>query len=329
MAGLMLLGGCHDAPDYPTTAEGNFDCLWETLDSRYCFFEEKGIDWQEVRERYRIKLIKGITDEEFFEVCSDMLNELEDGHVNLSAPFATSYYREWWTAYPQDFNYRTVQQYYLNFDYRSIGNIDYAILPENIGYVRYPSFEYLPGEGNLDYMLVYLSACDGLIIDIRDNGGGQVTNIKPFVSRLIHEKMIGGYIRHKKGPGHGDFSEPYPVEYEPVSSDRHCVWNKPVAILTNRSCFSAANDFVSVMKEVPGVTIVGARTGGGGGMPFSAELPNGWAVRFSTSPMTDAHGNSIEEGIDPSPGCEVHAPEEELAVGKDAILDRAIYLLTH
>ena len=26
-------------------------------------------------------------------------------------------------------------------------------------------------------------------------------------------------------------------------------------------------------------------TGGGSGLPFSSELPNGWSVRFSASPM--------------------------------------------
>ena len=131
---------------------------------------------------------------------------------------------------------------------------------------------------------------------------------------------------HKNGPGHNDFSEPYPLEYEPADS-YHVKWNGPIVLLTNRSCFSAANSFVSVMKNLPNVTVVGARTGGGGGMPFTSELPVGWSIRFSACPILDAQKIVIETGIDPSPGCEVHAPEEELAEGKDAILDFAIELL--
>ena len=61
-------------------------------------------------------------------------------------------------------------------------------------------------------------------------------------------------------------------------------------------------------------------------MPFTSELPNGWSVRFSACPMTDADGVSTEEGIDPSPGCGVHSPDEELAAGTDRILDFAISL---
>lgn len=324
---LFMLTACHDVPEYSKSPIDTFDCLWETVDQKYCFFEEKDVDWNDVRQRYRSRVLPDITQFELFSLCSEMLAELKDGHVNLSSPFNVSYYRDWWTQYPQDFNYRTVQQYYLDFDYNTLGSIDYKILPENVAYVRYPSFSYMPGEGNLDIMFSYLSGCDALIIDIRNNGGGELTNIRPIVSRLIHEKIVGGYILHKTGPGHNDFSEPYPVEYEPAKKG-HTVWNKPVAVLTNRSCYSAANDFVSVMKEIPGVIIVGARTGGGGGMPFSSQLPNGWNLRFSVSPTLNMHGQSIEQGIDPTAGCEVHASDEQLALGKDAILEFAIDKLT-
>ena len=106
----MSLSSCHDAPDYDTSALGTFDCLWETVDTRYCFFAEKDVDWQEVRDRYRPRVIEGITQTELFGLCSEMLAELRDGHVNLSSAFDISYYREWWSLYPQDFNWRTVPQ---------------------------------------------------------------------------------------------------------------------------------------------------------------------------------------------------------------------------
>ncbi len=59
-------------------------------------------------------------------------------------------------------------------------------------------------------------------------------------------------------------------------------------------------------------------------MPFSGELPNGWNVRFSACPMTDAKGNDIENGIMPTQGCEVHSSDEELAQGFDRILEFAL-----
>lgn len=323
----IVLAGCHDEPDYRNTYYGNFDALAEIIDTRYCFFKEKDIDWNEVTQRYRAEITDSTTVLGLYDICSNMLDELEDGHVNLTSYFSTSYYRKWWSDYPQDFNLRTLQQYYLDFDYYQTSGISYKILDGNVGYMYYPSFSSGIGELNLDYILAILHGTDALIIDIRDNGGGLLTNVGVLVGRFITQETVGGYIVHKTGPGHEDFSEPFEFTYEPAPEYR-IRWDerKPVYVLTNRSCFSAANDFVAVMKTLPNVKIIGARTGGGGGLPFTSELPVGWAVRFSASPIYAPDGSVTEFGIDPTEGCEVHCNDAELAEGRDAILDFALSL---
>lgn len=323
----VILTACEDVPDYRNTPEDTFDALVDIVEARYCFFEAKDIDWQEVASRYRAEIEPGISDHALFDVCARMLDELKDGHVNLSSYFNTSYYRKWWSDYPQDFNLRTLQEYYLDFDYMQTSGISYKVFDGNVGYMYYPSFSSGIGEINLDYILAYLYTTKALIIDIRDNGGGLLTNIDVLVSRFIIEPVKGGSITHKNGPGHNDFSEPYDITYDPCPKYR-VPWltSKPVYVLTNRSCFSAANDFVAVMKTLPNVKIVGARTGGGGGLPFSSELPNGWAVRFSACPIYAPDGSITEFGIEPSEGFEMHCSDEQLAQGKDAILDFAITL---
>lgn len=327
---LLAIGvtSCHDAPDYKDDPYGNFDALADIVSQRYCFFAEKGIDWDAKCREYRAYVKPDTKQLELFNICAALLDELQDGHVNLSSRFNTSYYRKWWSDYPQDFNLRTLQQYYLGFDYMQTTGISYKMLDEDIGYMYYPSFSSGISAVNLDYILAILYESKGLIIDIRDNGGGTLTNINQLVGRFISEKTLGGYIRHKTGPEPDAFSDPYPIEYEAASDTKHVKYmEKPILVLTNRSCFSAANDFVAVMKTLPNVRIVGARTGGGGGLPFSSELPNGWAIRFSACPINDKYDQTTEFGIDPSPGCEVHCTSEELASGKDAILDFALNLL--
>lgn len=322
------LAACHEAPEYKDDPYGNFDALTQIVSNRYCFFKEKNIDWDALCRQYRAQIKPDTKQLELFNICAALLDELKDGHVNLSSRFDTSYYRKWWSDYPQDFNLRTLQQYYLKFDYMQTTGISYKMLTEDIAYMYYPSFSSGISGNNLDYILALLRDSKGLILDIRDNGGGLLTNIKTLVGRFIDKKTLGGYIRHKTGPAHDAFSDPYPVEYEPADPKQRVKYlNKPIIVLTNRSCFSAANDFVSVMKNLPNVRIVGARTGGGGGLPFSSELPNGWAIRFSACPINNSHDETVEFGIEPSPGCEVHCDESDLAAGHDAILDFALDLM--
>ena len=318
----FLLPSCitEDIPE--NTPQGNFEALWETIDTKYCFLdykhEEYGLDWNEVYHRYKNRLTDDMTNKQLFQVLAEMLEELRDGHVNLVATHETSQYRAWYDNYPTNF-VDTIQRIYLGKDYKTVAGIKYQILEDNIGYIYYGSFSSGVGESNLDEVLNELSICDGLILDIRNNGGGLLTLSDRIASRFTNEKRLTGYISYKNGPGHNDFSSPKPVYVKPAT-DR-VRWQKPVAVLTNRRSFSSANDFVGKMKEMPQAIIIGDKTGGGSGLPFSSELPNGWSVRFSASPMYDPDMNHQEFGIDPD--IHVNMTSEDMQKGIDTIIETA------
>ena len=322
---LLSFTSCHKVEVFENDPYGNFDALWTILDERYCFFEYKEIDWEQVRIKYRKKLTMKMTSEELFSVCGDMLMELKDGHVNLSAAHDVSRYWDWLYGSPENYQERLIDEYYLNFDYRYTSGIKYKILPQNVGYMYYGSFSSTIGEGNLDQILAYLSTSTGLIIDVRSNGGGSLSNVETLVSRFINQETLVGYISHKTGPGHQDFSELYPIKYSPSNRIRY---QKPVVVLANRGTYSAANNFVSVMKELPQVVVMGDITGGGSGLPFSSELPNGWSIRFSASPIYDASRQHTEFGVAPTEGYKMDMDLEQVGQGHDTILDRAIAYLT-
>ena len=259
-----------------------------------------------------------MTNKQLFQVLAEMLEELRDGHVNLVTYHETSQYREWYDQYPTNF-VDTIQRIYLGKDYKSIGGIRYQVLEDNIGYIYYGSFSSAIGESNLDEVLNELSICDGLILDIRNNGGGLLTLSDRIAARFTNEKVLTGYLSYKTGPGHNDFSKPEPLYVEPAT-DR-VRWQKPVAVLTNRRAFSSANDFAGKMKQMPQATLIGDKTGGGSGLPFSSELPNGWSVRFSASPMYDPDMKHTEFGIEPD--IHVNMTSEDMQKGLDTIIETA------
>ncbi|MEG1916635.1 MAG: S41 family peptidase [Muribaculaceae bacterium] len=322
---LIGLPSCHEQEEYANNPYGNFDALWSILDEHYCFFKYKDIEWQEVRTKYRAKVFAKMTRQELFDVCATMLNELKDGHTNLSSAWATSYYK-FWSQYPQNYDRRIIQQNYLNFTYNSTSGIMYQIMTNNYAYMYYGDFGNTIGEGNLDYILASFATSDGLIIDVRDNGGGFLTNVETLVGRFIDKPVYAGAVSHKTGPGHNEFSKPYDYSFKPADKSR-IKYNKPVVILTNRSSFSATNNFVSIMKSLPNVRIVGDNTGGGSGLPFTSELPNGWTIRFSACSITDPSGEITEFGVAPSPGCKVDMTIEDMSKGKDTILEKAFTVL--
>ena len=322
---LIGLMGCVNEEEFDNSPQGNLDALWKIIDEHYCFLDYKqqeyGLDWQQVHQKYRQQVTGNINNEQLFEVLGNMLSELRDGHVNLSAAHDFARYWQWFENYPANFS-DSLERRYLGTDYRIASGLRYKVLDDNIGYIRYESFSDGIGSGNLTEVLNYLLLCRGLIIDIRNNGGGDLTNAEKFAARFTNEKTLVGYIQHKTGPGHHDFSEKEPRYIEPAAALR---WQKPVCVLTNRHVFSAANEFTLYMKAMPNVKIVGDRTGGGAGMPFSSSLPNGWVVRFSAVPMYDALHQSTEFGIEPDYPVELLF--EDVLRGEDTIIEYARKLL--
>lgn len=318
---ISLLSSCitEDIPD--NNIYGNYQALWEVLDKHYCFFEEKkadyGLDWNEVYTKYKEKLYPAMDNKQFFEVCANMLAELKDGHVNMYAAHNTARYWKWFEDYPANFS-DSLQRIYLGTNYQMASGLKYKILNDNIGYIYCGSFENAFGSGNLNEILKELAACNGLIIDIRNNGGGQLTSAEKLAGCFTNETRTGAYIAHKTGTGHNDFSTPKPINIEPAEGLR---WQKKTVVITNRKSYSAANSFVMFMKSFPNVIQLGDRTGGGAGMPFSSEMPNGWGIRFSACPMYDIHMNCTEMGIDPD--IKVNQSREDLLNNQDTLIEAA------
>jgi len=314
---LPMLAGCIDEETYDNTPEGNLLALWTLLDEHYCFFREKAIDWDSVYNAYRVRVNDRMSEDQLFEVMAGMLSTLRDGHVNLYYSSDVGRNWSWQEDYPANFS-DTLHRRYLGTDYKITTGLRYRVLDDNVGYIYCSSFSNTLGSGNLDDIFYALTFCRGLIVDVRNNSGGMLTSAETLAARFTDEERLVGYMRHKTGPGHDDFSDMEEQYIKPSSGVR---WHKKVVVLTNRSVYSAANEFVKYMKQMPNALVVGDQTGGGAGMPYSNALPNGWNVRFSACPMYDVNKKTSEFGI--VPDYTVNMTDEDFARGEDTIIEFA------
>lgn len=297
---------------------GNFEALWKIIDEKYCLFEDKKIDWDQIHDEYhnKVKYIENDNEQELFDTLESMVDKLEDGHVNIYTDFDISYSSKWYDGYPYNFNESLLYNKYIK-DYRIAGGMDYATLKENIGYIRYSSFSDDFTQKNLYYVLSsFGDSCKAIILDVRNNGGGSIVTALKLASVFFNNTTTIGYIQHKTGKEHDAFSEPEEMIVDANSTS--IKWLKPVIILANRRSYSATNLFLSAMKQCKNRMIIGGKSGGGGGMPLSYELPNGWMVRFSSVKMTNLKHISIENGIEPDRMVNITSSD------KDDILEYAI-----
>ena len=139
---------------------------------------------------------------------------------------------------------------------------------------------------------------------------------------FTNEEVTVGYISHKTGPGHSDFSPPQPIILKPGKGLR---WQKPIVVLANRRTYSAANAFVMYMKALPNVTFYGRPHGWRFGTSFL--LRTSWRMEHPLfgKPIYNTKMEHTEFGIEPD--IPVSITRKDYQRGVDTILEQARALL--
>ena len=324
---LLIISGCTHpfGEQMDNTPLGNFRALWTIIDEKYCYIDEKGINWDSVYSVYypqfdTIRVTKDEDNRAVFYLMEKMISLLKDGHVNLYSPFDTSsMYNSLLEGYPENFDFGILTQYYLTQkNYQQANGLNYCKIDgDSIGYVYYSSF--LNSFSLTDWLSVldYFSDCKGIVLDVRNNTGGYIENAYKLASPFFTRDTVVGYWQHKSGSKHQDFSD---LKAMYITHSQGW-WKRPVVVLCNRHIFSAANFFVSIMRYADNCLILGGKSCGGGGIPMSYELPNGWLFRFSSVRIFDRDLQSLENGVTPQ------VIVNQQSTDKDDLIEKAIELI--
>jgi carboxyl-terminal processing protease len=322
--------------------EKNFEALWETFYNRYPFFELRNVDWKKQYDTYRPKVTKETSDDELFDIICKMLNPLDDGHVELKVKASGArkerYFNpELMPRFWQEFTSRQIKELFKTTEKTLVANgfgkpketqawILHYCRSRTFGYIRILELEGIKKRrltAALDKIARDFKDLEGIIIDIRDNPGGDDSTAITIINRFCDRKRVAFHRKTKIGAGQDDFASLKTSYIEPQGDVQ---FTGPIALLTCDSVFSGGEAFALAIKRLPHVTIIGDHTNGIFSYTLDKKLPNGWRYclsyqKYLSADMVCYEGNGVPVDI------KLFNKKADIRDGIDPLIIRALKVL--
>ena len=149
----------------------------------------------------------------------------------------------------------------------------------------------------------FVAHTDGLILDLRRNGGGQGELVELFISYLTNERLLIGTTQYRENTRE---IEHWTVD--DVKGPRYPM-DKPVFILTSGRTFSAAEAFIYALQSLDRVTVVGEVTVGGAHPVENIRLDDHLMMRMPIAQSIDPRTGSNWQYVGIQPDHEVDSAQ--------------------
>jgi len=314
----------------PNTPLSNFDIFWTTFDEHYPFFALHGVDWRELRDKYRPRITDQTSPNELFNIFKAMVEPLQDAHISIQGAGQRFNGRRKGTERLTDGTAQkikeTIEKNYVHDKLKSWcgGQVDYGQLPGSIGYLRITAFQQdvKALDEALDKVFENADKLRGLIIDVRINRGGSDVKGVAVASRLAAKEYLAFAKRTRNDPHDPNrFTAREETMVRP-SSRPH--FHGKVVLLTGDNTVSAGETFtMALMGRTPPVVRLGENTQGVFSDVLARRLPNGFQFGLPNEIFLTQDGKSFDgPGIPPQVSVAVF-PKEELDQGRDRALEKA------
>jgi hypothetical protein len=212
-------------------------------------------------------------------------------------------------------------------------HICFSINELNIGYLSIAQMAYFAGDDAqtsddlellqplLDDIINGVADTEALIIDVRNNPGGQDALALEIAGRFTSQTQLAF---NSKARYNDTFVNDFDVNVVPTGESQY---TKPIYLLTNNSIYSGGEVFTMTMADFEHVTVIGESTGGVLSDQNSITLPNGWTLLLSNEIRTDAQGNVYEAIGVPADHEATYLLPEDVLNGKDSALEKAFELI--
>lgn len=317
--GLFLFVHCEEDIE-PIDRTKVFDEVYEEMQKNYAYFELSPFSADARFEEFR-KQIEPVTDDEQLSgIIGNFLKTFEDGHLNIYTPYGVSTYQFW----PENYVSTSLHELYLDELIFASRSIQYGYISNSsLGFIKIQDFVQDASE----YAVIRPVMAEfknmgvtGLIVDIRDNIGGNSAHAEIIAREFISSDKPTFRTRYRDSSGKSTFTGWVDHKITGIGSP----FSLPVAVLTNRLTYSAAETFLLMVRNQDHVKIIGDTTGGGAGNTISRYLSNGWIVRMSNSQKRMLNEDIDFQKIGIAPDIHLQATRENADQNIDEILERAI-----
>lgn len=151
---------------------------------------------------------------------------------------------------------------------------------------------------HLDALVDQAMDCEGLILDLRDNGGGEYDTTRALAGRFLSHTAVQVLPEQRAGSFLGllDRSVFPHVQWAP----RPPVFDKPLVVFTSWRTGSAAEHLARLLQTECGAVVIGQRTIGAEAAIHSVEGPDGSLLQFGGTRLLDTRGHGFQgEGVVP------------------------------
>ncbi len=206
--------------------------------------------------------------------------------------------------------------------------LTFKVLENNIGHLTVNSFGQNDFWDAFNETYPEILKTNGLVIDIRNNGGGN-SNQGYYIVRHLSSKPFKGsrvaikqYLPSFKAWGWNPtwFVEEAGLQ-QPIQDKE--IYTKPVVVLISERTFSAAEDFCVAFDGADRGLFIGSASGGSTGQPLFIDLPGGGRGRMCSKKDTYPDGTPFV-GVGIQPDIEIHPTIKSIQQGEDPVLNKAL-----
>jgi carboxyl-terminal processing protease len=206
---------------------------------------------------------------------------------------------------------------------------EYKELDNNIIYIALNSFNNKGIVNQFDRIFDKILNSNGLILDIRKNGGGSSSIGYQIISKLIDKQLeTSKWKTRQYKPAYKAWKkaeEWFESAHDTIQPDSGKLFLGKVVVLIGPKTFSAAEDFLVPLKASGRAKLIGMPTGGSTGQPLFVQL---YETTLAICTKWDYFPDGTEfVGVGIQPDIKIEPTKKDIIENRDPVLEKAIQIL--